>query len=483
VQYPSFVGGHAPGGASSQWCQNLFVQKQPFGSKVPFLLRKAYGTQQFVDLGSGFSRGAFALEQYLYAVVGGNVWEISPSLAITLIGAVANDLQMVHMVNNPTQTMLASAGIGYKFTNTAVTVIPTPPWTTLLDCAYFKSTFLALDDDGLPTGGTVYYSTPDDCMTWDALDFFKSPSSANKLRRIFVHEGHLWVFGSLVTQGFIGQADADNPFVPDQGAALQVGIGALNSLQRLDSPEGGSNLVWISANESGRATIVRLQGYQAVKISDSAIDTLIQAAGISDVTSLTFSIEGDNFAQWNFPSGRFSLRFNASVPIEHAWSMVGFSNSDTGLLEAHRGNCHALVGNLHVFGDREDGRLWIMDPTFQCDDQAGDNDPIIWIRRPPVMTTTQRQQYANVVLDCKVGVGTLIDGGVGNWDPQAFYAYSDDGGENFGTRRGRSMGKMGKYRTRLIWQRNGDSYSRQDEFSGSAAVETVLYGAELNAAL
>jgi hypothetical protein len=51
--------------------------------------------------------------------------------------------------------------------------------------------------------------------------------------------------------------------------------------------------------------------------------------------------------------------------------------------------------------------------------------------------------------------GMGLDGGVAGSDPQVMLRISRDGGRTFGPERWRSAGKIGEFRRRAAWNRNG----------------------------
>ena len=78
------------------------------------------------------------------------------------------------------------------------------------------------------------------------------------------------------------------------------------------------------------------------------------------------------------------------------------------------------------------------------------------------------------------GVG--LDGGVQGEDPMVLLEYSDDGGLTWSNEIWRSVGKIGKYKWRSVWNRLGSSRHRVFRVTMSDPVKWVVTGANLEVA-
>jgi len=80
--------------------------------------------------------------------------------------------------------------------------------------------------------------------------------------------------------------------------------------------------------------------------------------------------------------------------------------------------------------------------------------------------------------------GTLVDYDSdydAGTDPKAMLRYSDDGGHTWSSEIWRSVGKIGKYEWRAVWNRLGSSRNRVYELTVSDPVKWVVTGANLEA--
>ena len=108
-------------------------------------------------------------------------------------------------------------------------------------------------------------------------------------------------------------------------------------------------------------------------------------------------------------------------------------------------------------------------PEFEIEE-----DPRVWERTAPIISSENRRVFYNMFfLDCQVGTGQA-SGAPENVDPQVMMQYSDDSGLTWSNELWRPMGRIGKYLTRLVWNRLGVARNRVFRVRGSAAVKTML---------
>jgi hypothetical protein len=78
------------------------------------------------------------------------------------------------------------------------------------------------------------------------------------------------------------------------------------------------------------------------------------------------------------------------------------------------------------------------------------------------------------------GVGLITGQGS---DPQVMLQFSDDGGRTWSSERWRSLGRIGEYRTRTRWLRNGSARDRIYRYAMSDPVRRNLILATTEAEL
>lgn len=99
-------------------------------------------------------------------------------------------------------------------------------------------------------------------------------------------------------------------------------------------------------------------------------------------------------------------------------------------------------------------------------------------RAPYVADENQRIFFAEFQADFQKGVG-VNSGPPEDVNPEAALSWSDDRGHTWRTPIRRPLGKLGAYRTRVIWRRLGKSRMRIFELATEARVRIVITDAYL----
>lgn len=438
-------------------------------AKAPVVIFGSPGTILYMDLADvGPIRGMFELEDYTYVVSGANAYQIDPTGTVTNIGLVANDTLPVSWVFSATQGVLVSAGIAYALTGGVVVPIASPPWTLAIDCEFMDGYFSILDDDGLPAGGQFFISALNDATTYDPLDFSTAPASANKLRALKVLDENLFIFGTVVTQPFYNNGNADFPFTLNFTGIMQYGILAKATLCQMDN-----TLFWIGRNKDGILQAFFADGYRPQRISDNAIEQQwLRYPSPDDAVAWTVQIKGHAWYHINFIQAQKSWRFDRATNL---WHRVAYRNTTTNAGECHRGNSHVVRSQKHLVGDRQTAKIWELSPTVYAD---GD-DELVMMRR--AQTPFQGNLFSYYPIFELITPGGIGDGSTNTPEsnPQWMLRWSNDSGHTWSKEYLLAAGRQGAYGTRLRKIGTGRGRNRVFEVSISAAVPRCLIGAEL----
>jgi hypothetical protein len=102
------------------------------------------------------------------------------------------------------------------------------------------------------------------------------------------------------------------------------------------------------------------------------------------------------------------------------------------------------------------------------------------MRRAPYLgDENQRFFFHEFQADFEKGVGVNGDGDADDVTPLATLRWSDDRGNTWSSGITKSIGKMGEYRTRVIWRRLGRSRARIFELVTHAKVRIAITDAYL----
>ncbi len=456
-------------------CKNLYpeIQQSP-GAKAAMVLYGSPGTGLYYDFADGGPiRGELEVEGVSYFVSGSTVYQQDAFGVVRVCdtgsiatGTIGNDNKPVRFAANATQILIVSAGLAYALVDRALSAIASPPWTFAVDCAYLDGFFIVLDDDGGNAGG-VFFITPD-IFTWDPLDFSNAPASNNKLRALAVDHGELWIFGTIVTQVFYNNQNADFPFVPNLSGIIMQGTVSRDSIQQIDN-----TLIWVGRNKDGVLEGFVADGYTAKSITPPPIAQQWQRySDATDAVAWTFQIDSHANYHVNFLSAGKSWRYDRATGL---WHRVSYRNPITGQDECHRGNNHIVRNGVHLIGDRQNGKVWKLSPTLYTDGDV----PMVSSRRSPAQNQENKIIFYPIfelITPAGIGDGTV---GTPEENPEWMLRWSNDNGHNWSNEFLLAAGKVGEYGTRLRKTGCGSARNRVWEVSFSANRPRCLIGAEI----
>lgn len=350
--------------ADSQLTINLFPEVVQSGSgKSNLVLYGTPGLRVFCRMEDQPVRALMTIPRAypgtdrLFCISGAHLYEItwdgvSIEGTATARGVVSNDGYPAFMSFNGQHLAIASGQHLYMYEIATDTF--TGPITdsegdpVLAICVVFMNTFYIVNRPGTQF---IQFSAPNDGLTWDASDVFSS--EANPDRAIMLQAAHedLWVYGDNTVQIFDVDGNADTVFVPIPGGLIEQGISAPASVARLQN----SNF-WVGKDpERGGVTVWRSRGYVVEKASNYAVDTYISQMPDSQRTlgrGFAFFDNGHPIYQISFPEAKQTWRYDASMPPELGWYLVGCWDDENGIYEAHRSINHTYAFGKHLVGGR-----------------------------------------------------------------------------------------------------------------------------------
>ena len=109
-----------------------------------------------------------------------------------------------------------------------------------------------------------------------------------------------------------------------------------------------------------------------------------------------------------------------------------------------------------------------------------ENTAVMRLRRAPyVADENQRLFFHEFIADFEKGGGSNDETPPEDFDPQATLSWSDDRGHTWTPPVARPLGKIGAYRTRVIWRRLGKGRSRIFELVTHTRARVVITDAYL----
>lgn len=411
----------------------------------------------------GLWRSSVDAPYALYAVGGNKLYGISSSWVATELGSLNSSTGPVSMADNGEHLVVVDGQYGYAYTfdSTTFAGITDPDFLGADQVAYLDGYFIF----NRINSGQFFFSGLNG-ITFDALDIGTAEGSPDNLVGIITSHQNVHLFGTQSIEVYYDSGDVDDPFQRIQGAVVDVGCSAAFTIARL-----ANAVYFMGGDENGSGVIYRLNGYQAERISTSAIESVIRGLDqttIGDARAWTYQQGGHAFYCLNLPGYDSTFVYDATTNMWHERTYTGLWG-----LERHRAECHASAFSTNVVGDYDNGNIYALDPETLTDNGTS----ITRDRISPHLSEDEVRIFHNsFMLDMETGVGTATGQGL---DPQVMLRYSDDHGHTWSNERWKSAGAQGKRKTRVKFNRLGASRDRVYWIRITDPVKVVLVGAEL----
>lgn len=432
---------------------NLYVEIQSDAEKNMLTLYPTPGLSVFYNFGASPIRGIYERQNLLYVAVGTSLYTLNNAGTATIIGTLSTGSGRVAFADNGTQVMLVDGTYGYIYNaNTAVfTLITDPDFPGGDTVTFFNGRFVV----NKPGTGQFYISALYDGLSWDALDFATAESDPDNIVRVITEAGQLVIYGDRTTEFWGDSGAADFPYARIGSAAIEWGLAARWSLCKfMDS------LIFLRKNRLGQVQVAIQSGSNGTAVSTPEMDYVFsQYAAVSDATAFTYMLSGHPMYQINFPTANVSWLFDGQ---SKAWSKMQYGASGR-----HRAEIQAQLLSKNYVTDYADGRLYRLAEGVYTDDGA-------MIVREFVSKHISRGDWTSVGsiwVEMEAGVG--LESGQGT-DPQLMMQISRDGGHEWGSEVWRSIGAVGKYKARAVFNRLGAARDWLFRFRVTDPVKTVF---------
>jgi len=346
-------------------------------------------------------------------------------------------------------------------------------------------TVLPASDGAFVGGSTVevvdnyfIYNKPDSQL-WGATDLLSIISnplsygskdgSPDDLVTIIVDRREVYLLGEMSSEVWIDVGAFPFPFQRIPGTSTQQGIAAKFSASRV-----GNSFAYVSKNNRGEATVVRMNGYIPERISTHAVENTLVGQNVSDALAWTYQLNGHETYVVTFPSigeNGLTWAFDNTTGLWHKWLYTNNQNE----YERHRGNCCSFFNQQVLVGDYENGKLY----RLSLSEYTDDGQLVRRVRRCPHITSDlQRQYFHELQIQFEPGVG--LSTGQGD-NPQAMLRWSNDGGFTWSNENWVTIGAQGQYYNRAMWRRLGWARDRIFEVVITDPIKAVIVSANLKA--
>lgn len=455
----------------AQRCVNLYPEVSESGtSRSVSMLVGTPGLVPWLLLPvSGGVRGMLALSRtQAIAVAGDSVFRVLATGSAERLGSIEPGTAPVSLASNGSTVMIAAGSTGYwvDIESGLVTRITAAAFEGAARCGFLDGYFVWTkpDSSGQFQAAALYGTEI------DALDFATAEGAPDALVSQLVDHRELWLFGETTTEVWFNAGATDFPFERIQGAFIEHGCAARDSVEKLDN-----TVYWLASDDRGQGLVLRAAGYQPQRISTHAVEHAIgQYSRIDDAVAFAYQQEGHSFYVLSFPSGDATWVYDAATNLWHerAW------RDDYNRLHRIRPQCQMAFAGSTIVGDWETGQLYRY--SLDAFDDAG--RPLPAIRQCPHIGEQRGrlQFFGSLQVDFETGVG--LPTGQGS-DPQAMLQWSDDGGATWSNEVRASMGKIGERRARVRWRRLGKSRDRIFRVTVTDPVKRAIVGASLTASV
>ncbi len=453
IPFPTESYQHPSKPLQSKRLLNYAAEAAPPDSRSPFVLVPTPGLVPTTRIGSGPWHALDTPFVSVFYIVSGDT-AYRTDVPIGTVGVATNPFPAGRI-----QAMVTIAS------NLKYAVICVPP--RLYYCLHTDLTLTEIDVTPFAPGGvgsvsyldgywvvTRYDGSPiinvsglNDPSAWDPLDFAQTDSVVRLLLRATRHNGELWLLGENGTQAWYDAGAPDFPLRSTPGSTIPYGVIA-RTVAEIDG-----SLWWVTRDN----TVLRTDGYKAVRVSTHAIETIITDADVEQCFSVAYVSDGHSYYCLTLPDRGRTLCYDAATQKWHDRS------SDADGSGPWRPVQIARIDDANYAGDA-DGWMYLL-----TDGPTDNGVPILrQATLPPLFADGHRTFCARVEVEMEVGTST---------DASVTLDWSDDGGNNFnGGPRVMSSGAPGAFRNRVYTTRLGSFRERM--FRVTTRGRTTLYGVE-----
>lgn len=419
--------------ASCSRLLNCYAEQAPKDArKQPTILRRACGISAWSDSASTSPvRGMHLVADQLYAVVGSALQTVAVDGTRATVGTIPGSAR-VSMSDNGTDLVVVDpvvTGI-YAYAGGVVSTLA----DNAIKVGFMDGYFVFLR----PDSRQVFNSGIND-TTLDPLDVFSVEGTSGNVRGLIIDSREIILTKDLSGEIWYDAAnDTGSPFSRSPDGTLKIGTAAADSLVQQDN-----SVFWLANDKTFR----RLNASTAEKISNYGIDARVERMStISDCFGFEYSLDGHLFACWTFPSEGCTLSYDCATQEWHERESYGQSR--------WRANCTINAYGMQLVGDSLTGKIGILDPDVFT--EWGETQVCEWTYQS-VNAARNRISHRRFELGVNTGDGTTAGQGS---NPVATLMISDDGGRTFRIKPSRSLGRMGKHKTRVHWENLGSARER-----------------------
>jgi len=396
------------------------------------------------------TRGMLVMDKIAFVVNGDTLYRVNrdtinpDTFSTTSLGTITGTGR-VSMATNGTQlVVMVPGGLGSVWNETTTTFTADinagdPDFTANgapQHVAFVDGFFLFNTDAKKFIGSAV-----NDALAYNALDFATAESDPDEIVSLVVYKNQVFMLGTVTIEGFVndGNLRGDFPFIRS-GLFVDTGVLAPFSVVK-----GDEAFRFVGSDENEGPGIYEFRGNSATRISNTAIDTVLQDltdAETDQIFAMHYGQNGQFFTSFSIPAINETFEYNS---VSGRWhqrrSFIGGAQ-----IVWRVGAIVAAYGRL-LCADRIDGRIGEMDEDLFTEYSGS---ILRQVDTMPFAANGKSSSVSSLELTMQPGVGTATTP-----NPQIRLSRSTDGGATFSDELSRAIGKVGDRKARTIWRRLG----------------------------
>lgn len=405
-----------------------------------------FGTPGIVSKGTtgqvkNANRGSLVMAGVPYFVNGQNLYRLNEDFTYDELGSIEGTGRVSMDTNGAQLCVLVPGGKGYIFTASPDTL------TEITDVDFrangdpqsvrFIDSYFVFTTDAKK----FIISDSNNGLAYNALDFGSAESNPDGITCPVVNRNQLFIAGTETQEAFQNIGGADFPW-QRSGLFIQKGIETQFLVAELSD-----TFIFIGSGLNESPAIWAFDGSGVVKISTHPIESILQRLStdeIADSFAWSYAQNGAYFV--GFSIGETALVYDLTSKRWHERK----SQIDDGVNPAYstqwRVSSMCKAYGVLIGFDNHDGRYGVIDPDEY---QEYGRNIIRRVATQPFQNNMDSFSVPSIELTIESGVGNSLVS-----DPLIRMDFSNDG-KTFGPDRSRPMGKIGDYKRRAIWRRNG----------------------------
>lgn len=395
---------------------------------------------------SGVGRGQHVMASVGFSVNGSSLFTTSSVGVTTKLGTVTGTKRVVMADNGTTLVIVVPGGDTFVWDGTDLNQITDPDFQVSDTVEFYRGFFVFTTSDGKQ----LFVSNLNQPLTFDALDFGSAEGDPDRIVTQILNHDELTILGSETSEVFKLVGGAGFPLAIIPGAFGQKGAHSKYGAIAFDN-----TFLFIGGGENEKTAVWRkTSSSSSVKISDNAIDTLIQeftSDEIAEAFWMTYSQRGQVLAILTINSTRISGRtfvYNGTASVlggKQVWVeyQTGVKNGQW------RVNSIIKAYGEFLCGDSIDGRIGFLDES-----KSDDYGNVIFRQVSSQPFSQDGISVFSGEFEATFESGVGLTTGQGS-EPIVRMDFSDDGGRAFSSEFSRTIGKIGRFGQRSIWRRQG----------------------------